>query len=131
MINSTHPAVSWYLLISAASFAVLFTLPLLLVPLKWARVLRWQVHDDDALAVYLGRSLGAAGCGIVYVTVRAARDPVAHPMIFELMIVAGALLTLVHIVGALQRKQPWTETAEIGFWAAVTVVAALVYRSLY
>jgi hypothetical protein len=41
--------------------------------------------------------------------------------------VAAGLLTLVHIVGAVQRRQPWTETAEIVFWGAMTVGAVACY----
>jgi hypothetical protein len=130
MIDPAHPAVSWYLYISAASFAVLFTLPLMIAPLRWARVLRWNVSTDDSLAVYFGRCLGAASAAIVYVAVRAAPAPAAHPLIFELMIVCGTLLMIMHVIGALEGKQPWSETAEIPFWAAVAIVAALVYRSL-
>lgn len=130
MIDPDHPYVSWYLWIAAVSFALAFAVPLLLAPLRWARALRWQIPADHRLAVYFGRCLGAVGCAIVFAAIRAAREPAAHPLIFELVIVAGALLTLVHVVGALEGKQPWTETAEIPIWAAVTIVTALVYRSL-
>lgn len=130
MIDPAHPAVSWYLYISAAAFALLFTLPLMVAPLRWARMLRWNVSTDDTLAVYLGRCLGAASGAIVYVVVRAAGAPAAHPLVFELMIVSAALIAIMHVIGALEGKQPWIETAEIPFWAAVAIVAGLVYRSL-
>ena len=36
-------------------------------------------------------------------------------------------LTLVHVVGVVQKVQPWTETAEIAFWAGLALLALLFY----
>ena len=130
MIDPAHPVISWYLLLSAAAFAVVFVVPLFAVPLRWAKAFRWSVPADNELAIYFGSCLGAAGIGIVVAMVRAAREPAAHPVVFEILIVTGALLTIVHVVGALRRKWPWTETAEIPFWAASAIIPALMYRSL-
>jgi hypothetical protein len=58
---------------------------------------------------------------------RAARRPEEHRIIFEVGFLTGALLAGVHVWGALQRRQPWTETAEIAFWSAMAAAAALTY----
>jgi len=111
------------------SFAVVFALPLLFAPLRWARVFRWEVAPDDRLALYFGRCLGAAALGLLFVMGRGAIDPALTPLALELSALAGALLCGVHVAGAIQRVQPWTEDAEIVLYAAATV-GALALRFL-
>jgi hypothetical protein len=104
-----------------------FGVPLLLSPLRWARALRWRVPSDTDLTVYLGRSLGALAVAVSVSALRAARRPEEHRIIFELGLLTGALEALVHVWGALLRRQPWTETAEIAFWSAMVAAAVLTY----
>jgi hypothetical protein len=130
MLDPAHPYMSLYLWLGAATFAVAFVIPLFVAPLRWAKIFRWPVPADNELATYFGQCLGAAGCAIVFGMARAARHPAANPLVFEILIAAGSLLTVVHIVGAFRRKWPWTETAEIPFWAASAIIPALMYRSL-
>jgi len=104
-----------------------FAVPLLLSPLKWARRLRWQVPEDTDLAVYLGRSLGAVAVALSLGGLLAARDPWRHRIVFQMAAVAAALLAGVHIRGAVEGKQPWTETAEIPFWTAMAIGAIACY----
>jgi hypothetical protein len=104
-----------------------FGIPLFLSPLRWARALRWRVPDDTDLTVYLGRSLGALAVAISVSALRAARRPEEHRVIFEVGFLTGALLAAVHVWGALLRRQPWTETAEIAFWSAMAAAAVLTY----
>jgi hypothetical protein len=84
-----------------------FGLPLLLSPLKWARRLRWRVPEDTALWP--------------------ARDPWRHRIVFRIAGMAAALLAAVHVRGAMEGKQPWTETAEITLWAAMAIGAVACY----
>jgi hypothetical protein len=104
-----------------------FGLPLLLSPLKWARRLRWRVPEDTDLAVYLGRSLGAVAVALSLGGLWAARDPWRHRIVFRIAGVAAALLAGVHVRGAMEGKQPWTETAEIALWAAMAIGAVAYY----
>jgi hypothetical protein len=104
-----------------------FGLPLLLSPLKWARRLRWQVPQDTDLTVYLGRSLGAVAVALSLGGLWAARDPWRHRIVFQMAAAAAALLAGVHLRGAMEGKQPWTETAEIPFWAAMAIGAIACY----
>jgi len=115
-------------LLAASSIGLLaFALPLLLSPLRWARRLRWRLPEDTDLTVYLGRSLGAVATALSVGGLLAARDPRRHRIVFPMASLAGLLLTGVHIWGAVQKRQPWTETAEIPFWAAVAAGAAASY----
>jgi hypothetical protein len=104
-----------------------FGIPLFLAPLRWARVLRWRIPSDTDLTVYLGRSLGALAVAVGVSALRAARRPEENRIVFEVAFLTGALLAGVHVWGALLRRQPWTETAEIGFWSAMAAAAVLAY----
>ena len=118
---------SLFLLAASSIGLLVFALPLLLSPLRWARRLRWRLPEDTDLTVYLGRSLGAVATALSVGGLLAARDPRRHRIVFAMAAVAGSLLTGVHLWGAIQKKQPWTETAEIPFWAAVAAGAAASY----
>jgi len=104
-----------------------FAIPLFLSPLRWARTLRWRVPSDTDLTVYLGRSLGALAVAVGVSALRAARRPEENRIVFEVGFLTGALEAAVHVWGALQRRQPWTETAEIAFWSAMAAAAVLMY----
>jgi hypothetical protein len=104
-----------------------FAVPLLLSPLNWAKRLRWRLPEDTDLVVYLGRSLGAVAVALSLGALWAARDPWRHRIVFQMAAVASALLAGVHIRGAIEGKQPWTETAEIPFWTAMAIGAIVCY----
>ena len=118
---------SAFLLGAGATGLLAFGLPLFLSPLRWARRLRWRVPADTDLTVYLGRSLGAVAVALSVGALRSARRPEENRVIFDAGFLTGALLTIVHVWGALRRRQPWTETAESAFWSAMAVAAVLAY----
>ena len=118
---------SAFLLGAGATGLVAFGIPLFLSPLRWARALRWRAPADTDLTVYLGRSLGALAVALSIGALRAARRPEQHRIIFDVALLTGALLAAVHAWGALLRRQPWTETAEIALWSAMAAGAALTY----
>ncbi len=118
---------SIFLLVTNSAALVVFAIPLLLSPTRWAKRLRWRVPDDSDLVLYLGRSLGAVGVALTLGGIRAAFDPWRNRILFPMTTVVAALLTLVHILGAVQRRQPWTETAEILLWGATTVGTVAFY----
>ena len=125
MATKSSSKSSAFLLGAGSTGLVVFAMPLLLSPLRWARALRWRVPDDTDLTVYLGRSLGAVAVAISVGALRATRRPEEHRIIFEMGFLTGALLAAVHLWGALLRRQPWTETAEIAFWSAVAAGALI------
>ena len=127
MRTNSNRRSSLFLLVASSIGLLVFALPLLLSPLRWARRLRWRLPEDTDLTVYLGRSLGAVATALSIGGLLAARDPRRHRIVFAMAAAAGFLLTGVHVWGAIQKKQPWTETAEIPFWAAVAAGAAASY----
>ncbi len=130
MIDGDYVFASGFLWVAGVGFLVIFALPLFLAPLHWARCFKWTIPEDRNLLVYLGRSLGAVGLAVVWVSFEAAPDPESHLYVFDLIILAGTLLTAVHIWGAIKRTQPWTENLEILFYVLLTGVALWARSSL-
>lgn len=130
MIDPAFPFASWLLWLLGASFALIFGLPLLLAPVAWARAFKWDIPSDTRLVVYLGRCLGGVAVAIIVGCFRAAPDPSHHVWLFDLIAVAGGLLALVHIAGAIQKIQPWTENAEIILYVGATALAVAARTSL-
>jgi hypothetical protein len=116
-----------FLRVVALLTLVAFAIPISLAPLRWAKALRWEVDAKPDLALYFGRCLGAVALVLVWAAWHAASSPALQPFYFDMLIGSAGLLTLVHVAGALQRVQPWTETAEIPFWGGLVVLALLFY----
>jgi hypothetical protein len=106
---------------------VAFAIPISVAPLHWARVLRWPADTQPQLALYFGRCLGVVALVLVGAGWQAAANPALQPFYFNILIGSTGLLALVHVVGALQKVQPWTETAEIPFWGGLVLLALLFY----
>lgn len=106
---------------------IAFAIPISVVPLRWAKALRWEIDAKPELALYFGRCLGVVALVLVWASWHAASHPALQPFYFSMFIGSTGLLTLVHIVGALQKVQPWTETAEIPFWGGLVLLAILFY----
>jgi hypothetical protein len=116
-----------FLLVFAIVAGVAFALPIFLVPLTWARVFRWNIPDDADLAIYFGRCLGGIAVVLGGFSLRAALTGLGAEQMFQILIAVFTAMTLVHIVGAIQRIQPMTETIEIAFWAGLILVGLLFY----
>ena len=105
--------------------AVVFSIPILVAPLAWARAFAWKVEPDSDLALYFGRCLGGfalvfSGCAWYVVG-----HPVLEPFFFSILILVFTLMAIIHAVGAVQKVQPWTETAEIAFWCLLVALGVL------
>jgi hypothetical protein len=98
---------------------VTFALPIFLVPLRWARALRWQIPEHTDLAVYFGRCLGAFVLIIEALMLRAGLTGQDLLLTFQIITGVAVMMVLVHIWGALQRIQPLLETLEIGMYAGL------------
>jgi hypothetical protein len=130
MLSTTHPAASLFLYGLAAVVLPLIALPLLLAPLRWARVIGWRVPDDTDLTVYFGRCLGGVVTAMVLVVVLAAPHPEDNAMLFHLITAVGALMVVVHAWGAILRRQPLFETLETGLYAILAVASWMLVRGL-
>ncbi len=123
MIDPVHPAASWFLWIAGGLFLVVFAIPLLWSPLRWARAFGWPDVQASPLTGYFGRCVGALGAGLVIGGFRAAPRPGEHLILFDVIIASGVLLGLVHVRGALRRDQPLSETLEIALYFGLSAVA--------
>jgi hypothetical protein len=112
-----------FLLIAGGLFLVVFALPLLVAPFTWAEWFGWDVGPHTDLTAYFGRCLGAVATAITIVALAAARAPAAHRWLFVLLALAGALLAVVHAIGAVRDAQPLSEDLEIAGYAAFALLA--------
>lgn len=119
-----------FLRVVAVMTVIVFSIPISLAPLRWARTLGWMVETPSDLALYFGRSLGAVAMVLSCAGWYAAGHAALQPFYFGMFIAVTALMVVVHIVGALQKVQPWIETAEIPFWAGLCVLGLLFYPSI-
>ncbi len=127
MVGIWHEYSQQYLVVWAVVVAIAFTGPLFLVPLQWARILRWNIPEDTDLAVYFGRCLGGLGlaiCGLAFSAGVTGHGTIA---VFHLLFGGFAFMTIAHIWGAIKRIQPLTETLEIGFWFGLILLNAAFY----
>ena len=104
-----------FLRVFAVVTVLAFSIPLSLAPLAWARTFRWNVDVQPDLALYFGRCLGVVAIIQSSAAWHAAGQAELQPFYFKMLIGITTLMALVHIVGAVQKVQPWTETAEIPF----------------
>ncbi|WP_447749715.1 hypothetical protein [Pseudomonas nicosulfuronedens] len=114
-----------YLLVLSIATTLVFALPIFLVPLWWARVMQWQLPEHTDLAMYFGRCLGAFILIVEALMLRAALTGEALVTTFEVLAAVAGFMIVVHVYGALRRIQPWTETVETGFYAAVLVLTLM------
>ena len=127
MLGLWGEAAPTYLVVTGAVSAVAFAIPLFLMPLTWARWFRWRLPEDTDLALYFGRCLGAVALVVAGLSLRAGLTGENLEIMFQILIASATLMVIVHIVGAIQRVQPMTETIEIGFWLAMAVLGVLFY----
>jgi len=104
-----------------------FALPIFLAPMAWARAFRWNLPVDTDLAIYFGRCLGVLAVVLAGAQIRAGLTGDGVVLLFQIMIPVFIGMTLVHVVGAIQRIQPTTETIEIAFWAGLLLLGLLFY----
>jgi hypothetical protein len=104
---------------------VVFSIPILVAPLTWARVFRWNVDARSDLALYFGRCLGVFAVLMSWGAWYAADHPEFRPIYFNVLVAFCLGMVVVHLVGAIQKVQPWTETAEIPMWGGLALLGVL------
>ncbi len=116
-----------FLYVAAAAMLISFGLPLLVAPVGWARVFRWTVPNEQRLVVFMGRSMGVFIALMSIFAIQATRVPAAKPFFFDMMLFTFAAMLVLHVLGAIRKTQPVTETAEIGLWVLLLVVTLCFY----
>lgn len=128
MIGSLQDYAGTYLILAGLSMLILFGLPLLLAPMAWARLFRWQIPPPPSqLVTFLGRSVGLFISVIALYFLRVSAIPRAQPFFFELMLWLFVGMIGLHVYGAIKRVQPVTETLEIGLWVILAMVTLAFY----
>jgi len=116
-----------YLIVAGVAMLAGFGLPLMLVPVKWAGVFRWDVSQPGNLVIFLGRSLGVFISVIGMYAFIVSQTPAAMPFYFELMLWIFVGMIFLHVYGAIRKTQPITETIEIGLWVILSLVTLCFY----
>lgn len=114
-----------YLLVLMAATTLAFALPIFLMPLRWARVMGWQLPEHTDLAIYFGRCLGAFVLVVEALMLRAGLTGEGMLFTFQVLVAVAALMVIVHVWGAVQRIQPILETLEIGMYAGLGLLTLL------
>jgi hypothetical protein len=128
MIGVWSEQASGFLIVVAVFSLLALGLPLLFVPLTWARWLRWPVPEATNgrnLSTYFGRCLGAVASVLAIVVLAKANDTEAQPVLFAILIGIFALMVAVHAWGAVRNIQPRSESIETFAWAGLLVLALL------
>ncbi|MCY0967440.1 hypothetical protein [Parathalassolituus penaei] len=117
----------FFLWLLGVSTTLFFAIPLFAVPLRWARLMQWTIPEHTDLAVYFGRCVGAFVLVVECFIFRAASSGEWLEATFQLLLLVFAAMLVVHVMGAVLRIQPLTETLEIGLWLLLLVAATLCY----
>jgi len=113
-----------YMLALAGTTTVLFAIPIAFAPLRWARLMLWRLPQDSDLALYFGRCLGALALVLEILAIKAGLTGEGLSFVFEFMMLTFVAMVVVHVVGALQKVQPVTETLETGLWLLFIIATA-------
>lgn len=111
-----------YLYIAGVATLVAFGLPLVVVPLRWARAFRWEVPRQENLVVFLGRSLGIILSLFAAFAFKVVGSPAAKPFFFDMLLWLFVGMIALHAYGAIRKTQPITETFEIALWVILFLI---------
>lgn len=114
-----------FLLAMATVTTLGFALPITFAPLTWSRVMQWKIPADTDLVIYFARCLGVFILIVEGLAFRAGFTGVAIEFTYQVLLAVFGLMVLLHIVGMVQRIQPWTENAEILMYSGLAVLALL------
>jgi hypothetical protein len=117
----------FYLYIAGVAMLISFGIPLLVVPLRWARALRWEVPQPENLVAFLGRSMGILISLLAIFAFKVTCTPAAKPFFFDLMLWLFVSMFALHVYGAIRKTQPITETVEILLWVVLFLITLCFY----
>lgn len=127
MIGIWNSYADIYLLVAGVSMLLVFGIPLIFVPVRWAKVLRWDVSQVGDLTLFLARSMGVMITILALYAFKVSQTPAAMPFYFQLMLWTFGGMIILHIYGAIRKTQPITETLEIALWIMLTVLTLCFY----
>ena len=104
-------------------FLIVFAMPLFLDPYWWADRFGWDTGTHTDVATYFGRCLGAVAIALSGLALWGAREPERWRSLFVIIVVAGVLLSVVHLRGAIEDSQPLVEHLETIGYAAFAALA--------
>ena len=130
MIGLWNAHAQAYLLVLMAITTITLVPPRSSSPLAWARLFRWKMPSEPDLALYFGRCLGAFVLIVEALMLRAGATGEGLIYTFQVLLAVAALMVIVHVLGAVQRVQPITETLEIGMYAGMFILTVLFYPAL-
>lgn len=119
-----------FLLVMATLTTLAFALPITFAPLAWSRLMQWKIPADTDLVIYFARCLGVFILIVEWLAFRAGLTGVAIEFTYQVLLAVFGVMVLVHIVGMVQRIQPWTENAEILMYSGLAVLALLFWPSV-
>jgi len=89
-----------YLYVAGVAMLAAFGIPLLVVPLRWARAFRWEVPQPENLVVFLGRSVGIFISLLAVFAFKVTTTPAAKPFFIDLMLWLFVAMIALHCYGA-------------------------------
>jgi hypothetical protein len=92
-------------------------------PLQWARKLNWKASQDDHLALYFGRCLGAVSVSLGLAAYYAAQHPKLQTFFYCIMTGNLTPMVVIHLVGAIRKIQPRSESYETIIWFGLLLMA--------
>lgn len=116
-----------FLILAGVVMLAAFGLPLMLVPMSWARVYRWDLPQPQNLSKFLGRSLGVFITIMAIFSFKVTQTPDAKKFFIDLMLWIFGGMILLHVYGAIRKTQPVTETFEILMWVVLSTITLCFY----
>jgi len=116
-----------FLIVAGVVMLAAFGLPLMLVPMSWARIYRWDLPQPQNLSKFLGRSLGVFITIMAIFSFKVTQTPDAKKFFFDLMLWIFGGMILLHVYGAIRKTQPVTETFEILMWVVLSTITLCFY----
>jgi hypothetical protein len=105
----------------------LFALPIFVAPISWAKWFLWRILEDTDLAIYFARCLGGFILILELALLRAVLTGEGIIFAYQFLLCAAFFMFLTHLVGLLQRIQPWTENVEVIGYAALFALTWMFY----
>jgi hypothetical protein len=116
-----------FTIFNATALIVVFCIPMMIAPMKWARLLRWPIPDHEHLAIYFGRCLGGFAFILALFGLKAVTNSSLLPFYFDLGLGIYIAMIAIHVYGGIRKIQPMTETVEILFWVGQVVLTLCFY----